>query len=104
MLDRGNLQIFRSELGLEQLEAEVQRLEAAVELTRTQLNEIRADLQERSGDEYAFIFDAHLLLLEDRHLVPEAVQTVRREKVNAEWALDQAARRIEDVFAGIDDP
>jgi len=104
MLDRGNVQIFRADLSAEQAEAEVARIEAAVEQTRSQLNEIRDDLQKRSGDEFAFIFDAHLLLLEDRHLVPDAIQTIRREKVNAEWALDQSARRIEKVFAGIDDP
>lgn len=104
MLDRGNLQIFRADLEADQVDGEVRRLEAAVEETRAQLNEIRASLQDRSGDEYAFIFDAHLLLLEDRHLVPEAVTTVQRDQVNAEWALDQAARRIEEVFAGIDDP
>jgi phosphotransferase system enzyme I (PtsI) len=104
ILDRGNLQIFRAELEGDAVDGEVARLEAAVEETRAQLNEIRGDLSDRSGEEYAFIFDAHLLLLEDRHLVPEAIATVKREKVNAEWALDHAARRIEKVFAGIDDP
>ena len=104
ILDRGSVQIFRKELEEAQVETEIARLSSAVEVTRAEIAEVRGSLRDRSGDEYAFIFDAHLLVLEDRHLVPAAVETIREKRVNAEWALDQAARRIEEVFAGIDDP
>ncbi|MEM7248207.1 MAG: phosphoenolpyruvate--protein phosphotransferase [Acidobacteriota bacterium] len=104
ILDRGSAQIFEAPVAENEVEVEVGRLEAAVEATRAQLREIREQLAENSGEEYAFIFDAHLLFLDDDHLVGDALRSIREKRHNAEWALDQACRNVEELFSGIGDP
>jgi phosphotransferase system enzyme I (PtsI) len=104
LLDRGSTQIFRQDVPPERVEQEVHRLEQAVDQAREQLLVIKERLSARAGPEYGFIFDAHLLFLEDKRLVGDAIQRIRKQAVNAEWALSEAARKIERVFAELDDP
>ena len=49
------------------------------------------------------IFDAHLLMLEDRTLIDEVIRTIHEEKVNAEYAFHTVAERYAATLAAIDD-
>jgi phosphotransferase system enzyme I (PtsI) len=104
VLERGAVQVYKRALGADEVDAEVQRLEAAVARSRQQIVEVREKLRQSAGDEYAFMFDAHLLFLEDRRLVGDALDGIRKGRVNAEWALSRAAAAVEKTFAEIDDP
>jgi phosphotransferase system enzyme I (PtsI) len=55
------------------------------------------------GAEESSIFDAHLLVLEDRTLLDEIVRLVQEEKVNAEHAFHSVAERYATSLAAIDD-
>src|SRR5688572_10104423 len=66
ILERGSTQVYRTTIAEDGVEAEVERLESAVEQTREQLSVIRNKLAKASGDEYAFIFDAHVEFLKDK--------------------------------------
>ena len=83
--------------------AEVQRLTRAVEASRRQLQAIKERLSPRGGRPHAYIFDAHLLMLEDPLLLDRAVAVIRQEHVNAEWALRTrvrpAPRALRRVYA-----
>ncbi len=104
VLDRGSTQVFRADVGIEEVETEIERLHAALVEAREQVARVRSQLRERSGDEYAFIFEAHELLLQDTKLVGDAVNRVRTEKINAEWAWHEACRKVERVLSSLDDP
>lgn len=104
VLDRGSSQIFRADVPADEIDAEVERLDGAVALARTQLLAIKEKLSATAGDEYGFIFDAHLLFLGDKRLVGSAVARIRQESINAEWALHEACRKIERLLAEVDDP
>src|SRR5262249_31773341 len=56
------------------------------------------------GPELASLFDAQLLMLEDPMLVPRAVEIVRQQRVNAEWAVQQVFEEFTAVFDEIADP
>ena len=104
VLDRGSAQIFRASVPADEVDAEVQRLEDAVALARTQLLGIKEKLSNAAGDEYGFIFDAHLLFLSDRRLLGDALKRIKQEGINAEWALHEACRKIERLLAEVNDP
>jgi phosphotransferase system enzyme I (PtsI) len=55
------------------------------------------------GAEEGSIFDAHLLVLEDRTLLDEVVRVIREEKVNAEYAFHLVAERYAATLAAIED-
>lgn len=104
VLDRGNAQIFRADVPPDEVDAEVERLNKAVLMARTQLLGIKEKLSAQAGDEYGFIFDAHLLFLSDKRLLGDALTRIKKEGINAEWALHEACRRIELLLAEVDDP
>ena len=67
--------------------AEIARFEAALLLTRAQILEMQAKIAEAIGAKDASIFDAHLLVVEDRTLIDEVLRTLERERRNIEVDL-----------------
>ena len=82
---------------------EVERLEKALVQTRHQILEIQRKVSEGMGAQEGSIFDAHLLVLEDRTLLDEIVRVIREEKVNAEHAFQTVAEHYAATLAAIED-
>ncbi|HEX8181690.1 MAG TPA: phosphoenolpyruvate--protein phosphotransferase [Pyrinomonadaceae bacterium] len=95
--------IYRATLNRKDVTPEVARFYAAVELARSQLLGIKERAERALGAEQAYIFDAHLLMLEDRKLLDEVEAYIRRERANAEWAVRVAADRLLAVYEEIKD-
>ena len=86
-----------------ELEEEVNRLEKSLVQTRHQILEVQRRVSEAMGAEEGGIFDAHLLVLEDRTLLDEVVRVIREKKVNAEYAYHSVAERYATSLASIED-
>ena len=99
----GTRQVYRATLDEKDVERETRRLRDAIRLARLQLLAIKARAEKELGVEHAYIFDAHLLMLEDRKLLDEVEKYIREERVNAEWAVKVAADRVLAVYAEIKD-
>src|SRR5918912_1180990 len=99
----GPHQIFRENLDSSDVAREVRRLRAAVRLSRRQLLAIRARAEKELGADHSYIFDAHLLMLEDSKLISEIENYIRTEKANAEWAVKVVGDRLLMVYAAIKD-
>jgi len=97
-------QVLRYYVPAARLGHELERLEASRERARQQLIGIRGGVAERRGPEIASIFDAQLLMLDDRMLVPRAADIVREQRVNAEWAIQRVFQEFSAVFDEIADP
>ena len=97
------LPVFRLVLRPEAVDAELARLRRAVELSREQLLGIKDRVEREIGRLHAFIFDAHLLMLDDPLLVEKAEDAVRAERVNAEWALVTVSERLRQRFDDLSD-
>ncbi len=82
---------------------EVNRLEKALVQTRHQLLDVQRKVSEGMGAQEGSIFDAHLLVLEDRTLLDEVVRVIQQEKVNAEHAFHTVAERYATTLAAIED-
>jgi phosphotransferase system enzyme I (PtsI) len=86
-----------------QLEREVARLERARDETRRQLADIRDRVAVSGGAELAQLFEAELLMLDDRMIVPRAREIITGERLNADWAVQRAFDDVCTLFAGMGD-
>jgi len=98
LVEREVVPVFRLLLPPDRIETEVQRLVRAVEASREQLQAIKDRLSQEVGMPHAYIFDAHLLMLEDPLLLDRAVAVIREDHVNAEWALRTVSEQLHALF------
>ncbi len=83
---------------------EIARFEAALIQTRHQILEMQQKIAESIGAKDAGIFDAHLLVVEDRTLIDEVIRVLQREKLNVEHVFHEVAGKYAKTLAAIDDP
>jgi phosphoenolpyruvate-protein phosphotransferase (PTS system enzyme I) len=103
VLDRPRPAIGKRALSDTEVADEVNRLERSLVATRHQILEIQRKVSEGMGAAEGSIFEAHLLVLEDRTLLDEVVRVIQEEKVNAEHAFHTVAERYATTLAAIDD-
>jgi phosphotransferase system enzyme I (PtsI) len=103
VLEREAVPVFRLLLQPAAVEGEVQRLSRAVEASQKQILAIKDRLAREVGGRHAYIFDAHLLMLEDPLLLDRAVAVIREDHVNSEWALRTVADQLHALFAEFTD-
>jgi phosphotransferase system enzyme I (PtsI) len=96
--------VLRYQIAPARVDHELARLEQSRTRTRQQLSDIRANLADRRGPELAALFDAQLLMLDDPMLLPRAVEILRGQRVNAEWAVQRVFREFSAVFDEVADP
>jgi phosphotransferase system enzyme I (PtsI) len=103
VLGRARPSIAQRHMADEALAEEVNRLEKALVQTRQQILEIQRKVSEGMGAEEGSIFDAHLLVLEDRTLLDEIVRVIQEQKVNAEHAFHTVAERYAATLSTVED-
>jgi phosphoenolpyruvate-protein phosphotransferase (PTS system enzyme I) len=97
VLKRGSRDLrFRVPAAL--VDREVDRLHDARERSRQQIEHIKDRISRTAGNEHAYLFDAQLLMLDDPMLIEQAVATIRRDRLNAESALQRALEQISALF------
>ncbi|HET8723423.1 MAG TPA: phosphoenolpyruvate--protein phosphotransferase [Anaeromyxobacteraceae bacterium] len=97
-VDRRRVRTPRRKVAPEEVDAELARLEAAIELSVNQLDGVKAKMQSSDGAEHLAILEVHRAMLRDPSLVDEARRLVREERVNVEWAVKRAVRKIKSAF------
>ena len=85
------------------LETERRRFRAAVDLASRQVLTIKEQAEERFGKDHAYIFDAHLLLLEDEKLTGDIERHMTDEHANAEWAVKVVGDSLLYLYSQIKD-
>ena len=94
---------FTLKLHIEDIDREVARYSKAIEASKEQLNALKARLEKKMGSEHGIILDAHLMILEDKSLNAEIVETIRKNKANADWAVTQATDRLVNAYKSLED-
>ena len=87
-----------------QVEKEVRRLRAALKDVRNQLNELRAHAEDRAGVDEARIFDAQLLMLEDKDFIGGVAELIRENHFTAEKAFEFKTLEVRDLWTGAGNP
>ncbi len=100
-MERRRVQTPKRRLALSEVEGELARFRAALEASDAQLDEVRKKVEANGGSgagEHTAIIDMHRMMLHDEMLVGEVRRLVAEERVNPEWAVKRAARRIKSLF------
>ncbi len=85
------------------IEDELQRFSDAKDATRNSLLSLKGEIGRKMGTEHAYIFDAHLLMLDDPILVKGVEKKVREDRVNVEFALQQIISELSRTFRSFED-
>ncbi|GAI53939.1 unnamed protein product, partial [marine sediment metagenome] len=75
----------------------------AIKRTRGQLTQIKEQIKEKMGEEYSFIFEAHLLILEGKSLHANFERIIKEENCRAEWALSRVHDKYDKLFESLKD-
>jgi len=87
-----------------QVEKEVRRLRAAVKDVKRHIAELKAKAEDRAGVDEARIFDAHLLMLEDKEFLASVAALIRENHLTAEKAFEFKALEVRDAWAATGSP
>lgn len=86
-----------------QVSNELRRLGRAIKRTKGQLSEIKKDIKNKVGEEHSFIFEAHLLMLEDKSLLSSLEAFIKKEKARAEWSISRVHEKYQKIFESFHD-
>jgi phosphotransferase system enzyme I (PtsI) len=87
-----------------QVEKEVRRLRAALKDVRGQLNDLRSRAEDRAGVDEARIFDAQLLMLEDKDFISDIAELIRENHLTAEKAFEFKTLEVRDLWSAAGNP
>lgn len=87
----------------DEIDGELARLESALLATREQILEMQERIAGAIGAKDAGIFDAHVLVVEDRMLLDEVAKMLREERYNIEYIFHRVALRYARSLSEIDD-
>jgi phosphotransferase system enzyme I (PtsI) len=94
--------IGRYRIADETLQDEKNRFKIAVKKAEEELRAIIDDTSEEFR-QYAGILETHVVLLKDKMLYGRTIETIEKERVNAEWALKTVVLNIKSMFSDISD-
>lgn len=80
-------QFYRINLDETKIDKELRRFRAAIRLAKRQLHKISTSKFANGKNSKSNIFEAHLLILEDKSLLEKIETNINEQKVNAEWAV-----------------
>jgi phosphotransferase system enzyme I (PtsI) len=96
--------VLRYHIEPSQISNEIGRFETALIQTRMQILEMQQKIAESIGAKDAGIFDAHLLVVEDRTLIDEVLRKLEADLCNVEWIFQEVATKYIETLGKIDDP
>src|SRR5512139_1881410 len=103
LVERSKVRAPQKPITADQVDAEVGRFHKAVEESRRQLTEIKEKILDLDVRRHSFILDVHVMILDDQMLIEDTVETIRKKKVNAEWALDLTLEKFDTAFKAVED-
>ena len=97
-LGRDELYIPKRRISHEEIPKEIYCLEEALIATRKEILSIQKRISRELGFTEAKIFEAHLLVLEDRVLIEDIILQIKNKRINVEYAFSQCIKKYIDAF------
>ena len=82
---------------------EIERLSQAINTVKSDLVNIKKELQKKSSNNFESFIDIHLMMLEDNNFSLNPQQIIEKEQCNAEWAIKSQLDNLLSKFDDIDD-
>lgn len=93
--------IYQYLINDDEVEREVERFKDALNSARDQIVSLKIRMPEQLKD-HAFILDAHLMIMDDSMISESTINSILKEKINAEWALRKSVQSIRQLFEQIE--
>jgi phosphotransferase system enzyme I (PtsI) len=103
LIERFKVRLPQKRIDPEQVEEEVNRFLNAIQESKNQLTEIKEKILDTEVRKHSFILEVYLMILDDEMLLQDTADTIRKKKVNAEWALDFTLEKLDTAFKAIED-
>ncbi len=104
VLGTESLEVAKRTIPESQIPKEITRFEEALIKTRNEILDIQKKISKEMGIRHAQIFNAHLLVLEDRTLIEEVIARLKKEKLCVEYVFLLVLKKYVKTFSRIDDP
>jgi phosphoenolpyruvate-protein phosphotransferase (PTS system enzyme I) len=97
-------EVARHRIEASEIPNEIGRFETALIQTRSQILQMQEQIAQSIGAKDAGIFDAHLLVVEDRTLIDEVLRKLQTDLCNVEFVFQEVADHYAKTLSQIDDP
>jgi phosphotransferase system enzyme I (PtsI) len=87
----------------EEIPLEITRFGEALTATHDQIRVIQKQVAQVLGDEHASIFDAHVLVVDDRTFVEDIIRSIKADMINVEPVLQSVANRYAEMLSKMED-
>ncbi|MBU3958725.1 MAG: phosphoenolpyruvate--protein phosphotransferase, partial [Candidatus Omnitrophica bacterium] len=102
-IDKEEFVIPKEPIAQGDIPVQIQLFEEALIKTRREIVALQKRIATDMGQEQAEIFDAHLLVLEDRMLIEEVISRLKKERLNVAYIFLEVLKKYIDVFSKIED-
>jgi phosphotransferase system enzyme I (PtsI) len=92
------------EISESDIPGEQERFRLALEETKSQLDELQQRIKSISGEEESRIFEAHLMVLEDRAMLDRVAEAIASRRQNAEFAFYAVMQHFLEAMRRVPDP
>ena len=97
------MEVQRYKIKKDTIKDEIERLSQAINTVKSDLVNIKKELQKKSTNNFESFIDIHLMMLEDNNFSLNPQQIIKKEQCNAEWAIKSQLDNLLSKFDDIDD-
>ena len=97
------MEVQRYKIKKDTIKDEIERLSQAINTVKSDLVNIKKELQKKSTNNFESFIDIHLMMLEDNNFSLNPQQIIEKEQCNAEWAVKSQLDNLLSKFDDIDD-
>lgn len=103
LFDKEEITVPHKKISEADIPLEIVRFEDALIKTRAEILDIQNKIQKEMGANHAEIFNAHLLVLEDRMLIEQVISQLKETRVSVEYIFLDVLKKYIRVFSKVDD-
>ncbi len=97
------IDVPKKKISFEDISREIYRLEEALIETRKEISSLQRQIDDQLGYDHAKIFEAHMLVLEDRLLIEDIINQIKNKRINVEYAFSQSIKKYIDILQKLED-
>jgi phosphotransferase system enzyme I (PtsI) len=97
------IEIPRYHISSAESKAEINRLHKALAESKKQIKRLRSKIAEKLGELEAGIFDAHLMILEDKFLIDGVLAEFQKTNANIEYCFYHSIKNYSDSLNSLED-
>jgi len=102
-LDKEEFVIPKENIRPEDVPLQIQLFEEALIQTRRDIIDLQKRISSELGQDEAEIFDAHLLVLEDRMIIEEVISRLKKELLGVAFIFSEVLKKYIEAFSKIED-